>query len=303
MINENLPSYVNKRIAVDEDTGCWNWIAMRSPSGYGLCMYKKKKFRTHRLVYTLVIGKIPDGLDIHHKCENRLCCNPEHLLPLTRSENSKLVTRKGVLRRKLNFNSASEYVFFGKIFENSNLPKRKLKYLSKLISKNNGTFCWEWLGTLDPSGYGRISVGDGRVARAHRFIYELITNTKIPDNMVSDHKCRNRKCVNPLHINIVTAVENIKRARLIKTKLKENCIYGHKFTKENTKLDKSGKRICRQCDKETYAKRRGIRVEDIGNIHRKEREKSLFCKMGHPRTPENLYSSGDCKNVQEPLKR
>jgi hypothetical protein len=37
----------------------------------------------HRVVYVLLVGEIPEGLILDHKCRVRWCCNPEHLEPVT----------------------------------------------------------------------------------------------------------------------------------------------------------------------------------------------------------------------------
>ncbi len=40
-------------------------------------------------MYERHVGPIPDGLDIDHLCLNTVCCNPTHLEPVTRDENSR----------------------------------------------------------------------------------------------------------------------------------------------------------------------------------------------------------------------
>ena len=42
---------------------------------------------SHRVVYELLVGLIPDGLVIDHRCEVKLCCNPDHLEAVTSSVN------------------------------------------------------------------------------------------------------------------------------------------------------------------------------------------------------------------------
>lgn len=58
---------------------CWNWTAYASSDGYGLFWDGKKKVISHRMAYSLIKGKIPDGLQVQHLCNNRRCCNPYHL--------------------------------------------------------------------------------------------------------------------------------------------------------------------------------------------------------------------------------
>ena len=76
-----------------------------------------------------------------------------------------------------------------------------------------GPECWEWTGAVDADGYGRISVKGPkghRMALAHRVAFEL-TRGPMRRGLQADHLCRNRHCVNPIHIEPVTSAENTRR--------------------------------------------------------------------------------------------
>lgn len=73
-----------------------------------------------------------------------------------------------------------------------------------------GDECWEWQGEILWTGYGRFSVSPKVKILAHRYAYEA-TNGAIPEGLVIDHLCRNRRCVNPDHLEPVTRSENVKR--------------------------------------------------------------------------------------------
>ena len=79
---------------VDITDSCWNWTASTNQKGYGRMSLNRKSVQTHRLVYELLIGKIPEGLTIDHLCRNRKCVNPDHLEPVTNREN--VMRGKGV---------------------------------------------------------------------------------------------------------------------------------------------------------------------------------------------------------------
>ena len=66
--------------------------------------------------------------------------------------------------------------------------------------------CWEWTGCLTAQGYGVMSYM-GRPTLMHRLLYEDVCGV-IPPGMVIDHLCRTRHCVNPLHLEVVTQLEN-----------------------------------------------------------------------------------------------
>lgn len=72
------------------EDGCWEWTANNTRGGYGNFMPANGVARSaHRYSYEISIGPIPAGLDLDHLCRNRCCVNPDHLEPVTRSENLK----------------------------------------------------------------------------------------------------------------------------------------------------------------------------------------------------------------------
>lgn len=72
------------------------------------------------------------------------------------------------------------------------------------------TECWEWAGLLTSNGYGLWPDKSYGTRRAHRIFYTTFVGP-IPDGLVIDHLCRNRMCVNPEHLEPVTARENVQR--------------------------------------------------------------------------------------------
>lgn len=62
---------------VDPETGCWVWRRASRRGGYGSAGPKRQP--AHRFFYEQIVGPIPEGYDVHHRCGNRLCVNPEHL--------------------------------------------------------------------------------------------------------------------------------------------------------------------------------------------------------------------------------
>lgn len=97
-----------KRIAkkwdVNPATGCWQWLCMLNRQGYGnIRLGKNKHVLAHRYVYKLYKGEIPDNKPLDHLCRNRSCVNPDHLEPVTHTEN----LRRG-LSAKLSMEKATE---------------------------------------------------------------------------------------------------------------------------------------------------------------------------------------------------
>ncbi len=118
-----------------------------------------------------------------------------------------------------------------------------------VVSENG---CWQWI-KCKSRGYGRILVKREN-CRAYRVAYELWRGP-IPKGMYIDHMCRNRACVNPYHLRIVTLLQNVMENSLSAGALnqaKTHCPQGHPYSGSNLRLwkDKKGRtmRICKECD-------------------------------------------------------
>jgi len=66
---------------------CWIFGGSKDRNGYGRTTINAKMVNTHRVVYELVCGHIPDGLSLDHLCRTPSCVNPKHLEPVTHKEN------------------------------------------------------------------------------------------------------------------------------------------------------------------------------------------------------------------------
>lgn len=116
--------------------------------------------------------------------------------------------------------------------------------------------CWNWTAFINEGGYGMIT-NDRKPRRAHRISYEIHVGP-IPNGLDLDHLCRNRRCVNPSHLEPVTRKENLRRsptackaggvttAALVRAR--KACPQGHLYSVENTVLTNDGKwRKCKEC--------------------------------------------------------
>ncbi len=123
------------------------------------------------------------------------------------------------------------------------------RFLRKIQPIESG--CWLWQGALNGSGYGRLGV-DYHLVRAHRFSYEHFIGL-IPSGMEPDHLCRNRACVNPDHLELVTSRQNTLRGdgATAQNARKTTCPKDHPYDY----VDGQGRRRCRECRRETYRRK------------------------------------------------
>jgi len=153
--------------------------------------------------------------------------------------------------------------------------------------------CAEWTGYLTADGYGKAVVGyrgHGRPIRkyAHRVMFEWWIGP-VPKGLELDHLCRNRRCINPLHLEPVTRAENVRRGD-VPTLMRdsdrrprrghvERCKHGHEMVGDNVGTN-AQRRWCRAC-------RRDIARRAY------ERSKQMDAKKNGPAEIRSIGAQGD----------
>ena len=123
--------------------------------------------------------------------------------------------------------------------------------------------CWLYTGFIHPEGYGRIGYQGRSSTLVHRVAFE-IWRGPIPEGLTVDHlchtfddtcpggpRCSHRRCFNPDHLELVTAVENTTRGRSFSSvnRAKTHCKRGHALTPDNLYRSRSNprSRYCKTC--------------------------------------------------------
>jgi hypothetical protein len=91
---DSLPEHILNRIFIDEATGCWAFNGDPSSNGYMRCWYQGIRFMAHRLIFEIATGRDIRKWELDHFCENRPCCNPNHMDPVTPKVNCIRRTRR-----------------------------------------------------------------------------------------------------------------------------------------------------------------------------------------------------------------
>ena len=121
------------------DSGCWEYQGAKLQSGYGKLGRringKPITYVAHRYVYELMVGKIPDGMFLCHHCDNKICCNPEHMFVGTQKDNMHDAYKKGRMPKNPHQHKNWRYGDHNNKGENngnSKLSKDDVKYIKHL---------------------------------------------------------------------------------------------------------------------------------------------------------------------------
>lgn len=137
----------------------------------------------------------------------------------------------------------------------------------RYVEKTDG--CWNWTGMMNATGYGRLSIRVGFTALAHRVSLAIHEGLDLEGwkygDLVVDHICRNRRCVNPGHLREVTQRINVLEnsdALAAGYVRRDMCNHGHPLDRTQTWRGRTW-RVCRTCASHYQAVSRQKRRERV----------------------------------------
>tara|TARA_Y100000034_G_scaffold136784_1_gene215748 strand:- start:8034 stop:9029 length:996 start_codon:yes stop_codon:yes gene_type:complete len=183
---------------------CWLWGKGIFSNGYGQVSYNNKTCRVHKVVWELINNNVPDNLIIRHICDNRLCCNPDHLELGTLSENRIDVLERQHVKHRNNLKVSN------KVRTLKTLEERLTFYLDNIDIIND---CWvSNLLTPTNDNYFKVKF-KGKNYMLHRLVLATKLNKPYEELTIVRHLCNNRRCINPEHLKEGTRSENALDSR------------------------------------------------------------------------------------------
>ena len=76
--------------------GCWEWQTGNLAGGYPKFWYIDREVYAHRFSYKTFNGNFDKSLEVCHRCNNKLCVNPEHLYVATHAQNIRDAIKDGL---------------------------------------------------------------------------------------------------------------------------------------------------------------------------------------------------------------
>lgn len=127
---KNTPKVFWSKVAIlSDENACWIWASGVFSSGYGRIKWNGRDELTHRIAYELHFGVDPANLDVLHKCDTPLCCNPNHLFLGTQQDNMRDMKLKGRAAR-----NSGEHAGNCKLSDNE-VEQIRAKYVRRRITQ------------------------------------------------------------------------------------------------------------------------------------------------------------------------
>ncbi len=263
----------------------------------------------HRAVYEHFRGPIPEGLEIHHHCRNRVCANPDHMGILTHAHHMALPALAYNPKPRHDPTTVRPVCPHGEGISSKCLPCRQERNKRRWAAqkalkplKPRQTHCkygHPYKGGSAPcKECGRQRAQEKR-DRAKAMNAPLIMERR---RAVQEARAIVRSAVRQQAMAARLALAEARR----EARLTNPCPQGHPRTLENTYVTPSGHRQCRLCREAQLVKQR---ARAAGAPKRPHRLKTHCCH-GHLLSGENLYISPkgarfcrECQRIKDRRRR
>lgn len=162
-------------------------------------------------------------------------------------------------------------------------PKDPIYLMSRIAIAPNG--CWNWKLATN-KGYGVMGHPFKKRLKmfVHRFSYELFVGP-IPEGLVIDHLCRNRRCANPAHLEPVSQKVNDLRgfSFFAVNARKTHCKRGHEYVEGSYAISKRQERRCRACN---VLNAREWRLKNPKSREQKDKDNARTRELWHARNSQ-----------------
>jgi hypothetical protein len=211
---------------ITNKNGCWLWQGSTNQRGRPQVSWKAKYGLVYRYTYEAYYGKpIKEGLYGCHTCDEKTCCNPEHIFEGTNQDNQlDYIEKHGEIKN--GWNTGGDCYVDGRKKINLKLQvpndisdEKRFEWYKDKYCNHEDNGCWIWLREVGQDGYGRVRYKQ-RKHQTHRLMW-MLANNKTPedleqlkkDGLVIGHMCPvegppNKACCNPDHLKIRTRSEN-----------------------------------------------------------------------------------------------
>lgn len=100
MAANNQPIEIRFWANVHKKKGCWEWLGCKMTRGYGQLSWNHRSIGAHRVSVLLSGRTIPKGFVVMHKCDNKGCVNPKHLVTVPHKINMDDAKKKKLFKKR-----------------------------------------------------------------------------------------------------------------------------------------------------------------------------------------------------------
>jgi len=180
---QDLQARFHTKYIPEPNSGCWLWTAALSHKGYGVLRYVGRWARAHRVSWKILRGPIPNGLHVCHKCDNRLCVNPDHLFLGTNDDNVADMIEKGrhLAGRRFGEQNATAKLTASKVAEiRRSRTIRSSRSLAREFGISHTTILRIWTGQYWPEPAGDTHAGMSTADVGERAAVPEVADTMPP---------------------------------------------------------------------------------------------------------------------------